>query len=248
MRALAISVAAVAALTTQAATVGHAARAARTPVVVVDAGHDLHANLATEPIGPGSHTMKIKDGGGTSGILTHTPEAVITLAVALRLEAALKRSGVRVVMTRTTNSHVSMGNVERANIANRAHANLFIRIHADGSTDATSAGAHTLYPASISGWTDDVYNESLDAARLVQTQLVKAERFPDLGLDPRSDITGFNWSDVPVILPEIGFLTNPTEDRILSASPGQSRAALGLCRGVIAFVISRSQHVQNRCR
>ena len=37
------------------------------PVVVVDPGHDLRANLATEPIGPGSTVRKIKDGGGTAG-------------------------------------------------------------------------------------------------------------------------------------------------------------------------------------
>jgi len=216
-------------------------------VVVVDPGHDLHANLATEPIGPGSKTMKIKDGGGTSGVVTHTPEAVVNLAVGLRLRALLVRCGVKVVMTRTTTSHLSMGNVDRAEIANRADADLFIRIHADGSVDRNEAGAHTLYPADIKGWTDDIYTPSLAAARIVQTQLVKAEGFPDLGLERRSDITGFNWSNVPVILPEIGFLTNPTEDRILSSSGGQARAALGLCRGVIEFLAAEHLRVRNRC-
>jgi N-acetylmuramoyl-L-alanine amidase len=81
----------------------------------------------------------------------------------------------------------------------------------------------------------------------VQAQLVRAEGFPNLGLDSRSDITGFNWSSVPAILPELGFLTNPTEDRDLSSPTGQARAALGLCNGIVAFLNSERLHVRNRC-
>src|SRR3970040_2074629 len=44
-----------------------ATNAARTPVVVLDPGHDLRASLDTEPIGPGSAVQKIKDGGETPG-------------------------------------------------------------------------------------------------------------------------------------------------------------------------------------
>ena len=46
------------------------AHAAPAPVVVVDAGHDLRGNPDTEPIGPGSSTLKIKDGGGTHGVVS----------------------------------------------------------------------------------------------------------------------------------------------------------------------------------
>jgi N-acetylmuramoyl-L-alanine amidase len=246
MRARALILVAAAALAAVAVGIADGS-STRVAVVVIDPGHDLHANLATEPIGPGSKTMKIKDGGGTSGVVTHTPEAVVNLAVGLRLRALLLRCGVKVVMTRTTTSHLSMGNIDRAEIANRAHANLFIRIHADGDVNHAEAGAHTLYPASIKGWTDDIYSQSLQAAKLVQAQLFKAEGFPDLGLERRSDITGFNWSNVPVILPEIGFLTNPTEDRILSSPSGQARAAFGLCRGVIAYLSSQHLVVHDRC-
>ena len=77
-----------------------AAAAATPPVVVVDPGHDLRSNPSTEPIGPGSSTRKIKDGGGTRGVVTGTPEAELNLAVGLRLRALLERADVRVVMTR----------------------------------------------------------------------------------------------------------------------------------------------------
>jgi N-acetylmuramoyl-L-alanine amidase len=206
------------------------------PVVVLDPGHDLRANPATEPIGPGSATRKIKDGGGTRGVVTGLREADLNLRVALRLRALLERAGVKVVMTRTRTAGTSIGNIARARVANRSGAALFLRIHADGSTDRTARGTHTLYPALRSGWTDDVYAESKRAARIVQGELRGALRFPDRGLQERSDFTGFNWADVPVILVEMGFMTNPTEDRRLATNAYQRRAAMGLCRGTLRFL------------
>jgi N-acetylmuramoyl-L-alanine amidase len=206
------------------------------PVVVIDPGHDLRANLKTEPIGPGSSNPKILDGGGTRGVVTGIPEADLNLAVALRLRSLLRRAGVRVVMTRTTTSGTSMGNIARARIANRAHAGLFLRIHADGSLDPRAAGTHTLYPELHAGWTDDVYASSKRAAAVVQRELVRALGFPDRGLQERPDFTGFNWSDVSVILVEMGFMTNPTEDRLLATAAYRQRAAAGFCRGTLRFL------------
>jgi N-acetylmuramoyl-L-alanine amidase len=206
------------------------------PVVVLDPGHDLRANSDTEPIGPGAATRKIKDGGGTRGVVSGLTEAELNLLVALRLRPLLQRAGVRVVMTRTKNAGASMGNVARARIANRAGAALFLRIHADGSTDQSVRGTHTLYPALRRGWTDDVYSASKRAAGTVQEELRRTLGFPDRGLQERSDFTGFNWSDVPVILVEMGFMTNPTEDRLLATAAYQRRAAAGLCRGVLRFL------------
>ena len=206
------------------------------PVVVLDPGHDLRANPATEPIGPGSKTRKIKDGGGTRGVVSGSREAELNLRVGLRLRSLLERAGVRVVMTRTSTTETSMGNVARARIANEAGAALFLRIHADGSIDRQVRGTHTLHPALRRGWTDDVYGESRRAARIVQAELVRALGFPDRGLRERSDFTGFNWADVPVILVEMGFMTNPTDDRLLATAAYRRRAAIGLCRGTLRFL------------
>ena len=216
------------------------AEAARAPVVVIDAGHDERGNSETEPIGPGSSTRKIKDGGGTRGVVSGLTEAELNMRVAARLRRLLERAGVRVVMTRTRTSGTSMGNIARARIANRAQAGLFLRIHADGSTDPTARGSHTLYPALRSGWTDDVYAASKRAAKTVQADMVRALGFPDRGLQERSDFTGFNWADVPVILVEMGFMTNRTDDRLLATAPYQQRAAVGLCRGALRFLGRRT--------
>jgi N-acetylmuramoyl-L-alanine amidase len=228
------AIAAVAAVALLGASVG--ASSPGRPVVVLDPGHDLHANPETEPIGPGSSTRKIKDGGGTQGVVSGLREADLNLAVALRLRTLLEQAGINVVMTRTRTAGTSIGNIARARIANRAHARLFLRIHADGSADSSVRGTHTLYPAYRRGWTNDVYADSKRAAGIVQRALRSSLGFPDRGLQERSDYTGFNWANVPVILVEMGFMTNPTEDRLLATDAYQRRAAVGLCRGTLQFL------------
>jgi N-acetylmuramoyl-L-alanine amidase len=202
------------------------------PTIVVDPGHDLRANPATEPIGPGSKRRKIKDGGGTRGVATGTPEHLVNLQVSLLLRDELQQRGYCVVMTRTKSRGRSIGNVARARIANRAQAALFVRVHADGSTDRSRRGTSMLYPALHHRWTDDVLPESKTAARVIQRALVKTLGSRDLGTVARSDLTGFNWSDVPVVLAEVGFLSNPGEDRRLTRRAYQRRIARGLAQGI----------------
>ena len=200
-------------------------------LICIDPGHGTPAAVGSqrEPIGPGSRVLKEKDGGGAAG------EAPIVLAIARRTRALLLDQGYRVAMTRS-GATTTRGNVARAQFCNRRRAALMLRIHADGSADASRRGVSTLYPARRAGWTDDVFGPSRRAAQLVQRELVRATGAPDLGLVPRSDLTGFNWADVPVILVETGFLSNPVERRRLHSFAYQQRVARGLAAGVWAFV------------
>jgi len=202
-------------------------------LICLDPGHGTPPAVGrqTEPIGPGSRVRKIKDGGGASG------EAEVALAIARKTRTLLLRRGYRVAMTRTgpVFSYGTGGNVARAQFCNRRHAKLMLRIHADGSASSSSHGIATLYPAFHGGWTDDIYASSLRAARLVQRATVSVTRARDLGLVRRSDLTGFNWADVPAILVETGFMTNPAERRLLQSNGYQWKVARGLANGVAAF-------------
>src|SRR3954466_14956117 len=126
------------------------------PLVCLDPGHGTLPSIGrqTEPIGPGSSVLKIKDGGGAPG------EAPVDLAIALRTRALLQRDGYRVAMTRTGPTYGG-GNIARAQFCNVRRAALMVRIHADGSTDSTQHGVKTLVPALHRGWTDDIYARSL---------------------------------------------------------------------------------------
>jgi N-acetylmuramoyl-L-alanine amidase len=202
-------------------------------LICLDPGHGTPPAVGrqTEPIGPGSSVRKIKDGGGASG------EAEVALAIAKKTRTLLLARGYRVAMTRTgpTFTYGTGGNVARAQFCNRRGAKLMLRIHADGSASPSSHGVSTLYPAFHRGWTDDIYASSLRAARLVQRATVSITRARDLGLARRSDLTGFNWANVPAILVETGFMTNPTERRLLQSNGYQWKVARGLTAGVRAF-------------
>jgi N-acetylmuramoyl-L-alanine amidase len=202
-------------------------------LICLDPGHGTPAAVGAqrEPIGPGSTTLKVKDGGGAPG------EAAVALAIALKTRALLRNRGYRVALTRSgpTFRYGSGGNIARAQFCNRRRAGLMVRIHADGSSDPARHGVSTLYPALRRGWTDDVYRPSLRAARVLQRAVVQATGARDLGLSRRSDLTGFNWADVPVVLVETGFLSNAPEKARLRSSAYQRRIARGLAVGVAAF-------------
>jgi N-acetylmuramoyl-L-alanine amidase len=206
-------------------------------LICLDPGHGTPPAIGAqlEPIGPGSRTMKIKDGGGAAG------EAPVALAIAFKTRTLLLRRGYRVAMTRTGPVFrlPGGGNVARARYCNERHAALMLRIHADGATDPARHGVSTLYPAFHRGWTDDVYRPSLRAARAMQRAVVRATGASDDGIVPRSDLTGFNWANVPAILVETGFLTNPAERRRLTSASYQWRVARGLAAGTAAFTGTR---------
>jgi N-acetylmuramoyl-L-alanine amidase len=221
--------------TTTAKTTATSLSAASAKVVVIDPGHQAHANSGLEPVGPGSSTKKAKVSSGTAGVVTGIPESKLVLTIGLKLRDALKAHGIKVVMTRTSQD-VDLSNIARAQIANAAHANLFVRIHADGTTGSSTSGIHVLYPATIKGWTDDIATASKKAASIAQRDLIAATGAKDRGIDARSDMTGFNWSDVPVILPEIGFMSNPAEDKLLATPAYQDKIVAGLTRAILAFL------------
>jgi N-acetylmuramoyl-L-alanine amidase len=204
-----------------------------TPLICLDPGHGTIPAIGrqTEPIGPGSGERKIKDGGGAPG------EAPVALAIAQRTRALLQRDGYRVAMTRTGPTYAG-GNIARARFCNVRHAALMIRIHADGSADPSQHGVKTLVPAFHRGWTDDIYARSLRAGRNVQSALVRATGAKNIGILFRSDLTGFNWADVPAILVESGFMTNPAEARLLRTAAYQQKVARGLVAGAQAFLLS----------
>jgi N-acetylmuramoyl-L-alanine amidase len=209
--------------------------AAPPPLVCLDPGHGTPPAVGRqlEPIGPGSRTLKIKDGGGASG------EAPVALAIARRARLLLVGRGYRVAMTRTGPTiHLGdgNGNIARARFCNRRQAALMVRIHADGSTLRSLHGASTLVPAWHRGWTDDIYARSLRAGRALQRAVVRSTGAVDRGVVQRSDLTGFNWANVPAVLLETGFMTNPRESRRLKSGAYQQRVALGIALGVAAVV------------
>lgn len=199
--------------------------------IVLDPGHGSKANLEKEKQSPESNIMKIKDGGGAEGSVTKTPEYKICMNVALILKEDLKTKGFNVIMTKEDND-LSLGNIERAEIGNKNNANLVVRIHAD-SADANSAkGSSILVPEPINQNTKSIYNQSKNYGKIIIDTFCDETKSKNRGVSQHSDMTGFNWSKVPVVLIEMGFLSNPDEDKLLSSKDYQEKCAKALSKAI----------------
>ncbi|MDP2401861.1 MAG: N-acetylmuramoyl-L-alanine amidase [Actinomycetota bacterium] len=205
-------------------------------VVCIDPGHQAKSDRNPEPIGPGSSETKHRVTGGATGVATRLPEYEIALQISMNLKARLERAGVTVVMTRTTND-VNISNAERAAIANEAGADLFVRVHADGSTDPATAGISTLYPGA-NRWTGTIAGPSKIAATFVQDATIAATGATSRGTVARTDLSGFNWATVPSVLVECGFMSNSVEDRLLSSPHYQDKLAEGMAAGIVRYLDS----------
>lgn len=109
------------------------------PWIVIDPGHQSKGNYAKEPVGPGATDRKAKVSSGTQGKWTGVAEYKLNLEVSLQLRDALLAEGYNVIMIRETNE-VDIANSERAAIANESNADVFIRIHANGSENQSAQG------------------------------------------------------------------------------------------------------------
>ena len=203
--------------------------------IVIDPGHSSSSSSKTEPNAPGSSVMKAMESGGATGELTGTPEYLICMNVAKKLKPLLEAKGYRVVMTKTENSEM-LGNIARAQIGNEQNAALVIRIHCDSADESSINGASMLVPAKVNAGTAAIADISDQYGKTILDTLVSDVGMKNNGVVARSDLTGFNWTKVPVVLVEMGFLSNQTEDKLLSSETYQSRLAAALARGIALAV------------
>ena len=189
-------------------------------IICIDPGHQAKGDSKTEPIAPGSSSRKARVSSGTAGVGTKKPEYEVNLQASLILKQLLLEKGYQVVMTRETND-VNISNLERAEFANDKGANMAIRIHCDSIGNSGKTGATVLIPAKQSPYTKGIYERSKQYGEMLKNSLENSHIKVNCVVE-RADMTGFNWSKVPVVILEMGFMSNWNEDRMLS-SPDYQR-------------------------
>lgn len=204
-------------------------------VICIDAGHQAHGNNDQEPIGPGASQTKAKVSSGTKGVSTGKMEYELTLEISLKLQEELEQRGYTVIMCRTTND-VDISNAQRAAVANDAGVDAFLRIHADGAENSSAQGAHTICQTAGNPYNGQLYEQSLRLSQCVISEYLAMtgarQAKADDGVDERDDLSGINWCSVPVTLIELGFMTNPTEDTLMSSADYQAKMVAGIANGV----------------
>lgn len=202
-------------------------------VVVLDPGHQAKGNYDKEPVGPGSNEFKAKVSSGTAGVATGLAEYELNLQVSLALKEALEARGYTVYLTRETNE-VDISNVERAQFASEMGGDIFIRIHADGSESASAQGAMAVCQTPSSPY-QDLYDQSRRLSECLLDAYVEATGLAKRKVWETDSMTGNNWAEMPSCLFEMGFMSNPQEDRMMADPDFQVLMVQGLANGVDAY-------------
>ena len=206
--------------------------------IAIDPGHQAHGNSEKEPIGPGSITMKAKVAGGTQGVSTGIPEYELTLNIALLLRDNLVAKGYNVVMIRETND-VDISNSQRAQIANEAGADVFIRLHADAVDSSSVTGATALCQTSSNPYNGALYTKSRLLSECVLSSYTQTTGIKSRGISETDTMTGINWAQVPVTIIEMGFMTNASEDQKMNDPEFQMLMVEGLSSGIDLYFTSK---------
>lgn len=203
-------------------------------IVAIDPGHQAQPNTEKEPVGPGAKETKDKAAPGTKGVISGLTEYELNLQVSMKLKEELEARGYQVVMTREKND-INMSNVERAEAANASGADIFIRIHANGSRNTNTTGIMMVSPTKDNPYVSEMYEECRKLSDTILWHMVEVTKAKDKGVWETDTMSGINWSKIPVTMVEMGFMSNKEEDKKMATEEYQKELVKGIANGVDSY-------------
>lgn len=200
-------------------------------LIVIDPGHTSQVPDTTEPVGPGSSEMKEADTVGTYGPASGLHEYELTMDVSQKLRAELEDRGYDVMLTHhDTFNPISC--VERAAVANDNDADVFLRIHANGSENTEANGAMTICITQENPYHPDLYSASSRLSEIILDTYCEETQANREYVWETDTMTGNNWAEMPATLIELGYMTNPDEDLRMNQDSYQKLMAKAIADGL----------------
>ena len=213
------------------------AEAAGKRKIAIDPGHqgswvDMSAQ---EAMAPGSSETKAKATTGTEGRFSGVPEYELNLRIALALKSELISRGYEVVMTREDND-TAISNQERAQLANDSGAEACIRIHANGSDDSSVSGALAMAPSEQNPYVGNLSAESVRLSQCVLDSYCERTGLSNDGVIYADDMTGINFSEIPVTILELGYMSNESDDLYMTSEENENDMVQGIADGLDLYL------------
>lgn len=196
------------------------------PIVVPDNPSDIKKKTIVLDAGHGG-----SDPGAVSQVLDGKTiqEKTLTLSIVLKVRDILVNKGYSVILTRATDKYPSLD--DRAELANRSGAAIFVSIHMNSSPSESANGTETYYSTLNNGTAFNTTSKAL--ATNIQTRLQKALNSTNRGVKTANHAVT-RKSLMPAALIEVGFISSPEEAGLLTTSSYQDKAASAIAEGIIA--------------
>ena len=134
-------------------------------------------------------------------------------------------------MIRETND-VSLSNKKRALMANESGSDILLRIHCNSADSQSANGALTMSPTLSNPYCRSIAADSQELSECVVSTLCRRTGAVNRGVTQTDEMTGINWSKIPVALIEMGFMTNKTEDKQMQKKQTQKKMVDGIANGI----------------
>jgi N-acetylmuramoyl-L-alanine amidase len=197
----------------------------------------ITAITVLKPAAEGQKIVVIDAGHGaamTGAVYKSLYEKDLNLDIAKRLNTLLEKKGVKTYMIREDDSDVA--NYERAYIANKLGARLYLSIHNNAIDNQSYRGTMSLYcPSDSSGFTGK------DFAEIIQSKLLARLGTVNRDVRDRPDLIVLKATNMPAALAEIAYMTNSADRSNLQKTSFRQNAAQALCDSVVKALTKVNQ-------